>query len=411
MRSLPVALWIPLALVLAVPVVQRVLSSSRAAAPEDAPPSDQLGSQPESAIAIAIEDQSLRPFQVELLELAFESASALPFEPHVKNRSRLQHQVVSASITLDQPQRALRYADAIVGWRRGAGYAELARRCAEMGDPQAAQALISRSRYVAGHLEGEEVQDWQVERILAKAAEAELALDQGEGSHVGEGRSTFEAEWSALEPALAALDFDQLRHALRECAALLDRHYADAEQRGEVEARMREAWQPMPALVRVETATLLAESALERGDRDKALALQDEMLQWIGQAQSMPDAYIQMLARWARLRHKTGDVEGAQRAAEQAWTSFKAGRERILDIDRADTLVPLAESWHALGDAGRALSIYALALEEGLHNPNSRPRVEDLTAICLSLATQAIEPDSQLRERLHAVRMELGDPW
>jgi hypothetical protein len=418
MRCLRLTLWLPLTALLAVPVVRQVLGSSKAAAPADAPQVERSQEKGAGSIRIALHDQPLQPFQSELLELAFEGASALPLEPHVKNRSRLQHLVVSASITLEQPQRALRCADAIVGWRRGAAYGELARCCAELRDPQAARELAARARFVAEHLEGEEVQDWQRERVLARAAEAESALLSNESSHATEisltieaSSSTFESEWTTLESALTVVEFDQLRQALRDCAALLDRHYADAEKRGRIEARMRAAWAPMPAVVRVETATLLAESALEHGDRDHALALQDEMLDWIEQTRSAPDAYVQMLARWARLRHRTADVEGAQRAAEKAWTTFTVDRERILDIDRADTLVPLAETCHALGDPPRALSLYALALEEGLQNPNSRPRAEDLTAICLSLAGQAIEPDTHLRESLLTARAGLGDPW
>ena len=417
MRCLRATLWLPLAVVLAVPAVRQMFPSSKTAAPKEAPQTERSEAKGAGSVRIALPDATLQPFQAELLELAFDGASALPLEPHVKNRSRLQHQVVTASIELEQPQRALRFAEALVGWRRGAAYGELAQCCAKLGDSQAARELTARARDVADHLEGEEVQDWQIERIQAKAAEAELALHQDQAARASETSaatddgSGFDAEWSALEPALAAVDFEQLRQALRDCAALLDRNDANVEQRGVVEARMRAAWKPMPDQVRVEAATLLSESALAHGDREHALALQDEMLEWIEQASSMPDGYVQMLARWARLRHRSGDAAGAQRAAEKAWNAYTAGRERILDIDRADALLPLAETWHALGDGARALSLDALALEEGQRNPNSRPRVEDLTAICLSLATQAIEPDAHLLESLRAARKALGAPW
>jgi hypothetical protein len=214
-----------------------------------------------------------------------------------------------------------------------------------------------------------------------------------------------------LDSALESEVFDELRAALVACAGLIDRHWSDAERRVHIEARMREVWAPMPGLVRAELLMLLASVGLEHGDTAAALAWLDEMPELLAQMRSMPELHVPLLARWSGLRHRAGDSAGAQRAAEEAWTTYVETRERMFDIDRADALLPLAETCHALGDRPRSLELYALALEECVHNPNSRPRAEDLSAACLSLAKAGIEPDEKLRERLIEVRGKLGDPW
>ena len=44
-------------------------------------------------------------------------------------------------------------------------------------------------------------------------------------------------------------------------------------------------------------------------------------------------------------------------------------------------------------------------------NPNSRPRAEDLVAICCSMAKSAVEPDAALMGRIRQVKDALGAPW
>jgi hypothetical protein len=409
MRTLHTTLGLPLAALLLYPAIRQAITSNEAAA---APAAAEREKPAASSARLALADRALQPFQVELLELAFGAASALPLEPHVKNRARLQEQVAAACIELEQPSRALQCMEAIPNWRRGAGYADLGLYCAQRGDAAFARDLLARARDLADHLEGEEVQDWHRDRILAKAAdlEAALASQQTPRSAVATPLS-IESELSSLEPALSSADFEVLRQSLSACVELYDRAYADAEWRGRIEARMRKGWERMPALVRLELALALAEAALDHADSERGMALLDEAAPWLEDARAMPEYQVPLQARWAGLRQRAGDRDGAARASESAWSTYVAERERIVDIDRADALLPLAATFHALGDAERAQTLFALAVEEAVHNPNSRPRAEDLTAACLALATRGIEPAPGLRERLLEVREALGDPW
>ena len=84
---------------------------------------------------------------------------------------------------------------------------------------------------------------------------------------------------------------------------------------------------------------------------------------------------------------------------------------RIIYADRAAALRPIAEGYARLGDRDRALELYKRAVEEGVANPNSRPRANDLAATCASLAVVDLEPDAELMARLREVSEGLGDPW
>src|SRR5262245_46132888 len=48
----------------------------------------------------------LRPAQRDLLQLAFDAASSFPLDPHTRNRSRAQDEVVAACFELGQPDLA-----------------------------------------------------------------------------------------------------------------------------------------------------------------------------------------------------------------------------------------------------------------------------------------------------------------
>jgi len=82
-----------------------------------------------------------------------------------------------------------------------------------------------------------------------------------------------------------------------------------------------------------------------------------------------------------------------------------------VNIYRAGALRPLAEAYQSMGDTAAALTVFKKAVEEGVENPNSRPRVEDLSATCRSMALSGVEPDADLWARLREVFTGLGQPW
>ena len=82
--------------------------------------------------------------------------------------------------------------------------------------------------------------------------------------------------------------------------------------------------------------------------------------------------------------------------------------EGIIDIYRARAIIPLARAYHTIGDPETALTIYKQAVEAGMVNPNKRPRAEDLSSICCSMAQDGIQPDAELWARMQQILKELG---
>src|SRR5262245_19760850 len=126
----------------------------------------------------AVVDSPLSASRNRLLELAFDSASALPLKPHIRNRAKSQEEVVTTCFELDQPHRALLYADKMPTWRQGAAYAEYAYYCAKHNATSEVQHYLDLAGKIADDVKGDDAQDWQRDRIRAKIAKTHVVLGQ-----------------------------------------------------------------------------------------------------------------------------------------------------------------------------------------------------------------------------------------
>lgn len=375
--------------------------------------------------ASAAHGSPLAPYQAELLDIAFSAASAMPVDPHIKDRSRAQEAVVKAALALDQPDLALEYVEQIENWRRGTAYADLAWYAARQGATEQARSHLRRAANVAGTTE-----DWRVDRIRVQiaqvhaylgdaetAAEFEQGAGQAEAGKVARveamrsAAGSFQEQMEDVAALVAKEQFDVVRNALDVYAELFRRFYEDPERRKRIKERVRESWDLMPLFIRVELLADLAEIAVAHEDQAETLALIDEARGIMESAQWPPYAEVTLVARLAALRFAAGDEQVAVQELERALVLFDAEKRRIVDIDRAETLRPIAEAYHRMGRDDAALEIYRRALEAGMENPNSRPRAEDLVDTCCSLAVHAVEPGRELMERIREVRDALGDPW
>ncbi|MBK7644441.1 MAG: hypothetical protein IPJ19_15595 [Planctomycetes bacterium] len=375
-------------------------------------------------------DKALPPYQTQLVELAFKAASALPEVPHSKNRCRLQGDVVEACLALDLPQRALACTEKISDWRRGLGYAEYASYCAQHGATEGVEHALDLAQKISEQGEPVLTQDWQKDRIkvgiakthawlghAAQAASFENGLEHSEMGKVDAVRALqgdakdFDSQRAALEKTLAAGDFDLSHNALETCAQLFNRYYADSERRDWAENAIKNSWSKLPLQVRIEALIELTGFALAHQDSHKALALVDDAQEILDSEAWLPEGYIPFEAQLGALRWRAGAKEDGRKQVEAALARFDKDRTVIVDIYRAGALRPIAESYAAIGERALAIAVYKRAVEEGLGNPNSRPRAEDLVATCLSLAKGAVEPDEELGGRLEKVCKGLKEPW
>jgi tetratricopeptide (TPR) repeat protein len=370
-------------------------------------------------------DAPIAGYQRELLNLAFETATAMPIKPHIKNRSRAQEEVVDACFKLDQARLALSCIRRIDNWRRGAAYADFAFYCARQGWTDTVQHYLDLAAQIS-----EETEDWRRDRIRAKIARTYAWLGQEEeaarfeagagSSEAGKADSAramradeevFDAQMKRLEGILATKHLDLVRNALQAGTRLFDRFYDDKPRRDLVEERVQTGWSGLPRLVRMELMMDLIEVALAHGDHVKALERVNDTQIVLDRFNWSAEYRVPVIARLGGLRYLAGDTERGRADVDHAVDLFNEKRKTIINMFRAEALHPVAEAYQAMGDTAAALAVYRKAVEEGVVNINSRPRAEDLAATCCSMAVHAVEPDAELLARVHEIHEGLGDPW
>lgn len=370
-------------------------------------------------------DSPVEGFRSELLETAFQAASAMPLKPHIKNRSRAQERVVAAALKLDQPRRALRYTEQIANWRKGVGYGDLALYLAQKGYT----SELGRYIRLAGEI-AELAESWRRDRIRSRIASLHTWLGNPEEAGIYEagleasesggiesakvrmdGMASFDERVRILDEVIQKEIFDATKNALWNYVLLYHEVYADAQKRALVEDRIKSGWKPMPLIIRLDLTLALVEEALKADDRDNALRLVDLAQEILDSAEWPAENHVPMMARLAACRFRAGDAERARGDADQALALFEAEKETIVNIFRAEALLPLAEAYFVMGRTSDALKVYKLALDQAVINPNSRPRAEDLSETCLSMALSGVNPDEELGNKIIKIKEELGEPW
>ncbi len=349
-------------------------------------------------------DGPIAEWRRDLLELAFQSASAVPVTPHLKNRSRMQEAVVATCLDLEQPRRALSYIEKIDNWRRGSAYADLAQYAKAHGAASDSARFAELAKTVLSNEHDPNAQDWPKERILSRlsaiaAPSTDTAIDD------------IEARVAELDAVVSRGNFDETRGALAGYARLFDRHFADLELRSMLADKIRSGWTKTPLQVRIEVLLELAETAVSKSERQVALQFGEEAREIVETARFAMEDRLPLVVRLASLKHRAGDTASARGDLDAAMASYETERARTVDIYRSRSVRSLAEGFAALGDTARAHELYALAVEEGVVNPNSRPRADDLVDVCNSMARHGVEPDSKLTQRLKEVQASLRSPW
>lgn len=402
-----------------------VVSASLEAEPAPVIASDEVESVPSA------DEPALKEFQLALLEVAHEAASAMPEYPHIKTRSKFQEHVVEACLELGQIARAAEYADSIANWRTGLAHASIGLHLAETGGAtEAIDRHLDLARRVVDEVRDETFIGWRRDRVRVRIAQAEFALGRvDEAARTAAGAESSElpayhaaratrtdeldldAELAGLESVAERGNYEQKLTGLAICTRLYERFYGEPEARGRIRATIDALWAKLPVLVRLDVRAELATAALEHEDRETALELLRASQAEFDEGKWLTENRLPASARLARLLVRAGDPAAARLELDGSMGVFDATRERVVNIYRADALTPVAEAYAALGDRALALEVFARALEEAVENPNSRPRAEDVVELCCTLARNAIDPGEELMGRIREIQAALGDPW
>jgi tetratricopeptide (TPR) repeat protein len=374
----------------------------------------------------SLSDTPLSEFQDNLLDIAFETASLIPLKPHIKDRSKTQERIVNTCLEMDQIVRAIQFAGKIEDWRRGDCFAEIALYSAQKTDTGTMQHCLVRAQEelekVEETLAVDEI-DWRRDRIKLKIEHVsawQKQQEQLESSPKGMAATEinnpvlsewFEKQVHVLDALTVTGGFEATKYALASYVELYKRFYANSQYRLSIENEIKSSWEKLPFFARIDLLLKMADAAIKHSELSEALRLINEAQVFIDDYQWPPEKHISLTLRLIALRFRAGDVEKARTDAEGMHRLYDAEREKIVDIYRAGVLRELAEAYQKIGDTQTALKFYKKTIEEGIENPNSRPRAEDLAATCCSMVLNAVEPDTQLWTRIHQIHRGLGQPW
>jgi len=377
-------------------------------------------------------DAPIADHRVWLLDVAIESVSRMPLDPHIKNRSRAQHAVATAALELDQPRLALGYMSRIDNWRRGAVAAEYMLYAARRDHTE----KMDRYERIARGSAELATQDWRREYIHLTLAQARLVMGNRApadefNTHLQNesyfGRITqIEAEQhepgddASYQRLIEALDrlvernhYEVILNSAQAYVTLYDKHYDNAPRRDAIQTKLRSAYQHMPGPETIDLLIDLSDVAVRHDDQQRARSLMDEAQQIYAKAawSAHREYEYQYAGKLAEARYRAGDAQGARALVDAALAQFDQRESGIYNLWRPDCLRPLAEACQLIGEAAKARSLYARALEAGALNPNGRPQAEDLAKTCTSMALSGFKPDTALWEDIHRLRDQLSDPW
>ncbi|MHB1156161.1 MAG: hypothetical protein ACYC26_04905 [Phycisphaerales bacterium] len=381
---------------------------------------------PADKILDSMIDKPLDPYRAELLDLAFDTATAIPVQPHIKSRSHQQENVVNACLQLDQAGRAARFLKKIDNWRRGSAYGELALYCLRHGRGDGVQDLLNTAAEITRIAD----QDWRESTILAKIAQAKVLMGQVDEARkmeadfepVNQGAvaqaqatrvddKTLDEQMKHLDQVVAGAKFDALVGAIGVYAQMYDTYFKDIKRRELIEAKLREAWKGLPLFMHIESLMNMAGYCARKDEPAMGLKFVQEARGLVDGAQWPIDYYVPMMGRMASVRARCGDIDGSKRDLEKTLEEFEKHRGEFPTFEQAGAIRPIAEAYQVMGDHDKSLQVYQRAVELGSMNPNARCRAEDLTTTCLSMAMNAIEPDGELWKRMRQIRAGLDNPW
>lgn len=367
----------------------------------------------------------------DVLVLAFDAASALPLDPHVKTRSRLQGEVTSAWLERGRPDRATAAAESIADWRRGLAHAEIAAWHARRGErAEAVSHLTCALETVDAQTKDATSQAWRSDRIRAVVASAWLVLGdaaqaraaahglaESEAARVDAERARtlpldeVDAAFASYRTLVANGSLDRVRGALEACAALFARLPSDDERCISIASFVRDESRKVPPEIRIEVLLAMADATRAQGDHEAERGWVEAARAIVDAERWLPADFVAQLATVAAARVRSGDRDTARCELNAVIACYDAERDSMVDIDRADALRPAVAVCGALGDREIGITVMRRVVADGATNPNARPRAEDLVATCVAIVSAGIEPDAEVLARLQVIREGLEHPW
>jgi tetratricopeptide (TPR) repeat protein len=391
-------------------------------------------------------ESSLSSTQSEVVSKTSDAILLLPDMPHERTRNRELGGLVELLIQSNDLKRAEQYIGKITNWRAAQLKAHVAAAYYRNGDRKRAEKLISEVTTIAETVDGikagtvvgtgeykdylEQYDDFRLDRV--KVAIAQYFWAKGEknrseqwstGVQTSEqaafikhqGVSLAEEDYAASMVIYEILangeTFEGKKAAIDGFVQLYGLYYEEQDKRGELKALVDKFSVSMPILFRIEWLHSMAVAAYEHGDKEAAESSFSEASQLISDSALRPKLFFPIKSSNIITAHQLEMVEEAREAAELLYEEYIRIESDIFDIHRADILCNVGETFARLGRMDRAAEVYSRALEQARVNPNSRPRVEDLNLIVLSLVKNEVPLTPDLTDSMDELINGLGSPW
>ena len=360
-----------------------------------------------------------------LLTTAFAVASQMPMNPHERDRARVQESVVQACLELGLLDQAAQFADQMQGWRQGMVLALLGQRYAGLGQIDKAREYAARALLVdvGESTWGKDFVATEVARIYVKLGDEGKAYAtvspalQAERGRIEAERtaklpeSQLDAQADQFDKAIATMNFDLVRGAIDGYLAWLDRVVDDAPRRERALKALSAAIPGLPWDLQVRCNVQLADVLFAHGYKELASLQLDRAGELFRATVFLPEDTAPLGVVVVKARIRMGDADAARAELRRLRAEFEPRAETIENFLRAASWRSLAEGYQLLGDTNDVGRCYTAALDAGAINPNARPRAEDLSATCVSMAVSGFMPPTELLLRIEHIRAGLADPW
>lgn len=402
-----------------------------------APVAAQAASTAAHGEAQAVADDPTAPFRRDLLYVAFQAASAMPPQSHEKSRCKAQEKVAIACLELGQATLAIEFGRQITDWRRGVVFADHAFWLATRGAPDEARRQLEFAERIADDRQREGDQEWRRDTIRFHMARAYAALkDEQKARSIAaaidpSSGQAFDAGWAAtaasradlvtadmldrelseLDGTIASAGAGQAYNAVAVCVRLYDKFYADAEKREKIGRRVRTRDSKLPPDMYVTGLVELARVATTHRDNETAKQLLGDAREHLRNSELGLEYSLGMTPVIATVHAQAGESDAARAELTAGLEQYQAKRDTFRQTKRPEILRPFAEAYHHVGDRDQAIELYEQVIEEGMENPNSRPRAHAISETCVSMARIGFEPTAKLRLRIREIVNGLGDPW
>lgn len=373
----------------------------------------------------SVAEPELHDSRTKLLDFAFKAGTALPVNPHLHTRSETQNDVLTAALDLRRVDLAETYVTKIDNWRRGTAHADIALYYARHDDKEQARKHLHEAEEILNA-----ITDWHTEHIHTHMARCHAYMNEDRAAQeLVEDHDTprtagilqaeaetctpeeYTKQLAELDKLLQSEDFDSIRKGLHMALALHRRFYTNAERRAELEQRIQEQMNVLSPTFKLQYLSSMARHAIKHSDTESARRLLLEAKQRYDEATWKPRFSVPWMGRLAMVAFEAGEKRLGHQLLDKGVADYEAQRDQMVNIDRVETLCPLAEAYQSAGLTDQAAEVYRRALDEAVVNPNSRPRAVDLSLICRSMAKAGLIPSAPLWDKLKETYGQLGVPW